>query len=180
MVEHVTKHVPPRDSRLALVSVTSFLRILPFEGLLDQSEEGVSALPRGRPSAEAAAAEGRHHPYDTTETSRVLTSARRWISALCPGRRPMHSDTHADRRVHARMRRARVGDVIQGTGVARILRAVREHRHALPPIQCDSRTEFTIDSAEHLDLQNRTLPGFSRPVRPVDNAVFEAFDGSLR
>ena len=54
-------------------------------------------------------------------------------------------------------------------------------RCGLPPIvQCDNGTEFTSTELDHWAYWNRVQLDFSRPGKPVDNSVCEAFNGSLR
>ena len=47
-------------------------------------------------------------------------------------------------------------------------------------VQCDNGTEFTSTSLDHWAYWNRVQLDFSRPGKPVDNSVCEAFNGSLR
>lgn len=69
----------------------------------------------------------------------------------------------------------------RGEDVARILTTVGEQRGALPPvIQVDNGTEFTSHALDHWAYWNRVQLDFSRPAKPVDNCVVEAFNGSLR
>jgi putative transposase len=69
----------------------------------------------------------------------------------------------------------------KGTDVARILSETRTRRGGLPSIvQCDNGTEFTSTALDHWAYWNHVQLDFSRPGKPVDNAVCEAFNGSLR
>ncbi len=69
----------------------------------------------------------------------------------------------------------------QGTDVARILSTVGAQRGALPrAIQCDNGTEFTSTALDHWAYWNHVQLDFSRPGKPVDNCICEAFNGSLR
>ncbi len=69
----------------------------------------------------------------------------------------------------------------RGTDVARLLTEAGERRGTLPPvIQCDNGTEFTSTALDHWAYWNRVQLDFSRPGKPVDNSVCEAFNGSLR
>ena len=68
-----------------------------------------------------------------------------------------------------------------GADVARLLGDAGERRGALPAIiQCDNGTEFTSKALDHWAYWNRVQLDFSRPGKPVDNSVCEAFNGSLR
>jgi len=54
-------------------------------------------------------------------------------------------------------------------------------RNGLPPaIQCDQGTEFTSVAMDHWAYWNQVQLDFSRPGKPGDNAVNEAFNGNLR
>jgi putative transposase len=79
------------------------------------------------------------------------------------------------------VRRARGGAALHGADVARLLSDVGGGRGALPVvIQCDSGTEFTSTALDHWAYWNKVQIDFSRPGRPVDNCVCEAFNGSLK
>ena len=68
-----------------------------------------------------------------------------------------------------------------GSDVARMLTDAGERCKGLPPvIQCDNGTEFTSVALDHWAYWNRVQLDFSRPGKPVDNSVCEAFNGSLR
>jgi putative transposase len=69
----------------------------------------------------------------------------------------------------------------RGTDVARLLSDVGGRRGRLPAvIQCDNGAEFTSTALDHWAYWNQVQLDFSRPGRPVDNCVCEAFNGSLR
>jgi len=69
----------------------------------------------------------------------------------------------------------------RGEDVARILSDVGEERRKLPEvIQVDNGTEFTSNALDHWAYWNRVQLDFSRPAKPVDNCIVEAFNGSLR
>jgi putative transposase len=75
----------------------------------------------------------------------------------------------------------RVAPRFTGRDVAALLAEVQEERGALPAvIQCDNGTEFTSTALDHWAYWNRVQLDFSRPGKPVDNSVWEAFNGSLR
>ncbi len=68
-----------------------------------------------------------------------------------------------------------------GSDVARLLSAAGDRTGTLPAIiQCDNGTEFTSTALDHWAYWNRVQLDFSRPGKPVDNSVCEAFNGSLR
>lgn len=68
-----------------------------------------------------------------------------------------------------------------GSDVARILSEAQARVGALPArIQCDNGTEFTSAALDHWAYWNQVTLDFSRPGKPVDNTVCEAFNGSLR
>jgi putative transposase len=69
----------------------------------------------------------------------------------------------------------------RGSDVARLLTTAGERRGTLPQIiQCDNGTEFTSAPLNHWAYWNRVQLDFSRPGKPVDNSVCEAFNGSVR
>jgi putative transposase len=75
----------------------------------------------------------------------------------------------------------RVASKFTGSDVAAILSEVHRTRRALPTvIQCDNGTEFTSTALDHWAYWNKVQLDFSRPGKPVDNSVCEAFNGSLR
>lgn len=68
-----------------------------------------------------------------------------------------------------------------GHDVARILSDAGIARGGLPQvIQCDNGTEFTSTALDHWAYWNNVKLDFSRPGKPVDNSICEAFNGSLR
>lgn len=69
----------------------------------------------------------------------------------------------------------------RGEDVARLLTAASDARGQMPHvIQCDCGTEFTSVALDHWAYWNKVQLDFSRPGKPVDNCVCEAFNGSLR
>ena len=75
----------------------------------------------------------------------------------------------------------RVAAKFTGSDVAAILSDVHRERGALPSvIQCDNGTEFTSTALDHWAYWNKVQLDFSRPGKPVDNSLCEAFNGSLR
>lgn len=67
-----------------------------------------------------------------------------------------------------------------GADVAAILAATGESRSLPSVIQCDNGTEFTSTALDHWAYWNKVQLDFSRPGKPVDNSVCEAFNGTLR
>lgn len=54
-------------------------------------------------------------------------------------------------------------------------------QHGLPQIiQCDQGTEFTSMALDHWAYWNKVRLDFSRPGKPGDNALNEAFNGTVR
>jgi putative transposase len=75
----------------------------------------------------------------------------------------------------------RVATRFTGGDVAAILDEVQHERDALPAvIQCDNGTEFTSTALDHWAYWKKVQLDFSRPGKPVDNSLCEAFNGSLR
>lgn len=69
----------------------------------------------------------------------------------------------------------------RGDDVARLLSDAGEREGELPNIiQCDNGTEFTSKALDHWAYWNKVQLDFSRPGKPVDNSICEAFNGSLR
>lgn len=74
-----------------------------------------------------------------------------------------------------------VAKSFSGADVARLLSDAGARTGGLPPIiQCDNGTEFTSTALDHWAYWNRVRLDFSRPGKPVDNSICEAFNGSLR
>jgi putative transposase len=69
----------------------------------------------------------------------------------------------------------------KGSDVVDMLQAAGRESGGLPAIiQCDHGTEFTSVALDHWAYWNQVQLDFSRPGKPVDNCVCEAFNGSLR
>ncbi len=69
----------------------------------------------------------------------------------------------------------------KGTDVAAFLSAAGAQRGGLRAVvQCDNRTEFTSTALDHWAYWNQVRLDFSRPGKPVDHCVCEAFNGSRR
>lgn len=73
-----------------------------------------------------------------------------------------------------------VGRRFRGADVAAMLSAVIAERGAPQVIQCDQGTEFTSITLDQWAYGNHVQLDFSRRGRPGDNAVCEAFNGSVR
>jgi putative transposase len=73
-----------------------------------------------------------------------------------------------------------VGRRFRGTDVAAMLSAVVAARGAPRVIQCDQGTEFTSIALDQWAYWNKVQLDFSRRGTPGDNAVCEAFNGSVR
>ena len=74
-----------------------------------------------------------------------------------------------------------VAKQFRGTDIAQLLSLAGTERGGLPAVvQCDNGTEFTSTALDHWAYWNKVQLDFSRPGKPVDNCVCEAFNGSLR
>jgi putative transposase len=83
--------------------------------------------------------------------------------------------------VHTRECLTLVGQpTFRGDDVARILTTVRRERGGAPVMQVDNGTEFTSHALDQWAYEQQVRLDFSRPAKPVDNCVVEAFNGSLR
>ena len=70
---------------------------------------------------------------------------------------------------------------LRGTDVARMLSDAADARGGGPSVvPCDHGTEFTSVALDHWAYWNKVRLDFSRPGKPVDNCVCEAFNGSVR
>jgi putative transposase len=75
----------------------------------------------------------------------------------------------------------RVATRFTGNDVATILSEMGTTRGTLlAVIQCDNGTEFTSVALDHWAYWNHAQLDFSRPGKPVDNSVCEAFNGTVR
>ena len=69
----------------------------------------------------------------------------------------------------------------EGADVAAVLTAPGEARGDVPAVvQCHTGTEFTSIALDQRAFWNKMKLDFSRPGKPVDNCVVEAFKGSVR
>ncbi len=68
----------------------------------------------------------------------------------------------------------------KGCDVAQILSKLAMFEQLPKTIQCDQGTEFTSLAMDHWAWSNKVQLDFSRPATPGDNAINEAFNGSVR
>lgn len=75
----------------------------------------------------------------------------------------------------------RVARRFTGSDVAALLAEVGTARggHA-SAVQCDNGTEFMATALDHWAYWSKVQLDFSRPGKPVDNGVCEAYNGSVR
>ena len=74
-----------------------------------------------------------------------------------------------------------VGQRLNGDDVARVLDWIRRSRGALPKkIRVDNGTEFTSKRLDQWAYLSGVRLDFSRPGKPTDNGLIEAFNGRLR
>ena len=67
-----------------------------------------------------------------------------------------------------------------GSDVAVALSAAGRDRALPSRITCDNGSEFTARAVDHWAYWNRVTLIFSRPGKPTDNGLIEAFNGTLR
>jgi putative transposase len=67
-----------------------------------------------------------------------------------------------------------------GQDVARVLTEIGRSRGLPTVINCDNGTEFTSRTVDHWAWANQVRLDFSRPGKPTDNAMIEAFNASVR
>lgn len=68
----------------------------------------------------------------------------------------------------------------RGEDVVEVLDRLRAFPGLPRTIQCDQGTEFTSKAIDHWAWRNQVQIDFSRPGKPGDNAINEAFNGSVR
>ena len=74
-----------------------------------------------------------------------------------------------------------VGSGLRGDDVARVLDRIKTERGALPEkIRVDNGSEFTSKRLDQWAYLNGVRLDFSRPGKPTDNGLIEAFNGRLR
>lgn len=138
--------------------------------------EGLQLRPR-RPRRRRAVAMRQGEPVVTTPNTRW---AMDFMHDTLADRSPIRIFTLVD--VCTRECVAlRVARSFSGTDVAAMLAEAGVARGKLPEaVQCDQGTEFTAIALDHWAYWNHVELDFSRPGKPVDNCVCEAFNGSLR
>jgi putative transposase len=67
-----------------------------------------------------------------------------------------------------------------GADVAAVLSAAGQDRGLPGRMTCDNGSEFTSRALDHWAYWNRVALVFSRPGKPTDNGLVEAFNGTLR
>jgi len=67
-----------------------------------------------------------------------------------------------------------------GAEVAAVLSAIGTDRGLPARIRCDNGSEFTSRAFDHWAYWNQIALHFSRPGKPTDNGLIEAFNGTLR
>jgi putative transposase len=74
-----------------------------------------------------------------------------------------------------------VGQRLNGDDVARVLDRIKQSRHALPEkIRVDNGSEFRGKRLDQWAYLSGVRLDFSRPGKPTDNGLIEAFNGRLR
>ena len=74
-----------------------------------------------------------------------------------------------------------VGQGLNGDDITRVLDRIRRFRGALPKkIRVDNGTEFTSKRLDQWAYLSGVRLDFSRPGKPTDNGLIEAFNGRLR
>jgi putative transposase len=68
----------------------------------------------------------------------------------------------------------------RGEDVARVLTEIGRRRGLPTVINCDNGTEFTSRALDHWAWAHQVRLDFSRPGKPTDNAMIEAFNASVR
>ena len=149
----------------------------------DQLQARPSFVRRGRPAAQAAAETSAQSGHGARAARGGDAAARALGHGLYARalRRLRRSRVHAGGRVHARMSRTCRRSALQGRRRHRTAHACRARAGGSPPvIQCDNDTEFTSVALDHWAYLNHVQLDVSRPGKPVDNCVCEAFNGSVR
>jgi putative transposase len=73
-----------------------------------------------------------------------------------------------------------VGQSIKGEDVVAVMDRLVEERGAPDRIQCDNGSEFISRVLDKWAYENGVTMDFSRPGKPMDNAMIESFNGSFR
>ena len=72
------------------------------------------------------------------------------------------------------------GQSLKGVDVAGIMDRLTAQRGVPERIQCDNGSEFVSKAMDRWAYENGVMMDFSRPGKPMDNALVESFNGSLR
>ena len=73
-----------------------------------------------------------------------------------------------------------VGQSITGQNVAAVMDRLVQDRGVPDRIQCDNGSEFISRVLDKWAYENGVIIDFSRPGKPMDNAIIESFNGSFR
>ncbi len=72
------------------------------------------------------------------------------------------------------------GQSMTGAEVAAVIERLVKERGAPDRIQCDNGSEFISRALDKWAYENGVMMDFSRPGKPMDNAMIESFNGSFR
>jgi putative transposase len=72
------------------------------------------------------------------------------------------------------------GQSMTGAEVAAVVERLVTERGAPERIQCDNGTEFISRALDEWAYENGVVMDFSRPGKPMDNAMIESFNGTFR
>ena len=73
-----------------------------------------------------------------------------------------------------------VGQSITGEIVVAVMDRLVQDRGVPDRIQCDNGSEFISRVLDKWAYENGVIIDFSRPGKPMDNAIIESFNGSFR
>jgi putative transposase len=73
-----------------------------------------------------------------------------------------------------------VGQSITGQNVVAVMDRLIQDRGVPNRIQCDNGSEFISKILDKWAYENGVTMDFSRPGKPMDNAIIESFNGSFR
>jgi putative transposase len=73
-----------------------------------------------------------------------------------------------------------VGQSITGQDVVSVMDRLVNERGVPDRIQCDNGSEFISKALDKWAYENGVIIDFSRPGKPMDNALIESFNGSFR
>ena len=72
------------------------------------------------------------------------------------------------------------GQSIKGQDVVAVMERLVQERDVPERIQCDNGSEFISKALDKWAYENGVTMDFSRPGKPMDNAMIESFNGSFR